>query len=114
MPPDLTLRLDAPTTRAHRSLEIASRFPPHPQRCDPLPGGRKQTEPTLATANAVLDTGAPRSGVAAFEVFLSGRFWTFGERERAHRRDARLRIDRFGFLANRDRPTNRATVATIW
>jgi len=34
--------------------------------------------------------------------------------ERAHRRDARLRIDRFGFLANRDRPTNRATAATIW
>jgi len=31
--------------------------------------------------------------------------------ERAHRRDARLRIDRVGFLANRDRPTNRAKVA---
>ena len=33
---------------------------------------------------------------------------------RADRRDARLRIDRFGFLANRDLQTNRATVATIW
>ena len=79
MPPDLTLRSDAPTTRAHRSLEIAARFPQHPPRDNPLPHKRKRTDQTLATANAVLDTDAPRSGVAAFEVFLTGRIWTFGE-----------------------------------
>jgi hypothetical protein len=79
MPPDLTLRLDAPTTRAHRSLEIASRFPQHPPRNDPLPHGRRQLHQALVTAHALLNTGAPLSGVAAFEVFLSGRFWTFGE-----------------------------------
>ena len=79
MPPDLTLRLDAPTTRAHRSLEIASRFPQHPQRNDPFPHGRRQLDQALVTAHALLDTVAPLSGVAAFEVFLSGRFWTFGE-----------------------------------
>lgn len=80
MPPDLTLRLDAPTTRAHRSLEIASRFPQHPPRNDPFPHGQRQLNQALVTAYALLDTGDPLSGVAAFEVFLSGRFWTFGER----------------------------------
>jgi len=79
MPPDLTLRLDAPTTRAHRSLEIASRFPQQPPRNDPLPHGKRQLHQALVTAHALLDTGAPLSGVAAFEVFLRGRFWTFGE-----------------------------------
>ncbi len=42
MLPDLPLRLDARGTRVHRSLEIASRFPQHPQRCGwPPPQGNE-------------------------------------------------------------------------
>ena len=79
MLPDLTLRLDALTTRAHRSLEIATRFPQLPPGYDRSPSNQNRLDPTLATAKAVDDTGAPRSGVAAFEVFPGGRISVFGD-----------------------------------
>ena len=40
---------------------------------------RKQHGPTLATAKTVDHTGAPQSGVAAFEVFPGGRISVFGD-----------------------------------
>jgi hypothetical protein len=70
---DLTLRLDA-LVRAHRSLEIASRFPHHPPALQHPPPHRPITRSTLARATDVPDAYAPPPGVAAFEVFLRGRF----------------------------------------
>jgi len=70
MLPDLwTAPTDAPPTR---SLEIATRFPQHPQ---PKP---KIAQTDLYPTEELLIL-CPPPGVAGFETFLTGRIWTFGD-----------------------------------
>ncbi len=73
MLPDLwTAPTDAPTTR---SLEIASRFPQHPQ-----------PKPTVSRTdlNGTEDPQilCPPLGVAGFQTFFTGRIRTFGDKHR--------------------------------
>jgi hypothetical protein len=68
--------VDAPTPRAHRSLEIAARFPQRPQRLL-LFGGPRRTE-TLVAIGDSSDTDRP-TRVAGFQTFGCGRFSTFGD-----------------------------------
>lgn len=71
MLPDLwTAQTDAPPTR---SLEIASRFPQHPQ---PKPLG---AFPTDLNGTEELQILCPPPGVAGFQTFFTGRVWTFGD-----------------------------------
>ena len=74
MLPDLwTAPTDAPTTR---SLEIAPRFPQHPQ---PIPSDLQ----TDLNETENLQILCPPPAVAGFETFgLSGRVWTFGDTPR--------------------------------
>jgi hypothetical protein len=64
-----TAQTDAPTTR---SLEIAPRFPQHPQ---PNPSDLQ----TDLNETENLQILCPPPAVAGFETFLSGRVWTFGD-----------------------------------
>jgi len=76
MLPDLwTAQTDAPPTR---SLEIASRFPQHPQ---PQP---TRALPTDLNGTEELQILCPPPGVAGFQTFFTGRFWTFGDTETGH------------------------------
>ena len=70
MLPDLwTAHTDAPPTR---SLEIAPRFPQHPQ-----------PKPTIFLTDLndteELQILCPPPGVAGFQTFFTGRVWTFGD-----------------------------------
>ena len=70
MLPDLwTAPTDAPPTR---SLEIASRFPQHPQ---PKP----TVSQTDLNETEDLQILCPLLGVAGFQTFFAGRVWTFGD-----------------------------------
>jgi hypothetical protein len=69
MLPDLPLRLDALTTRAHRSLETAPRFP---QASTALQRAITRKDLQSAKSGSILTTLLP--GVAGYEVFLRGRF----------------------------------------
>ena len=74
MLPDLwRAQTDAPPTR---SLEIASRFPQHPQ---PKP----KVFLTDLNGTEELQILCPPLGVAGFQTFFTGRVWTFGDRHPA-------------------------------
>jgi hypothetical protein len=72
MLPDLwTAPTDAPPTR---SLEIAPRFPQHPQ---PIPHDFS----THLNERENLQILCPPPGVAGFQTFPSGRVWAFGDND---------------------------------
>jgi hypothetical protein len=82
MLPDLTLRLDGRSAPAHRSLEIATRFPQHPQHYNDrsftfqdrhLPDRSCQEAPTcwILTARDSKWPGLKCSSVAAFNCSVT-------------------------------------------